>query len=273
MSNLLAIDWDYFFPNPMEGHFNPGDGSLGLYDWSHREAPFFIDMVWSTRASGFLAADLPLPKVTSEWRTFAQRFNLTDDAVVYISDSNTHAGMIEGPDGFGFDNVWLYDAHHDAGYGVASYSDWLDQHSTPKGLRFSCEDWMLVHLAQGADLHWRFPTWHENFKKRIAERECTASECEHGHVAHGAFWPDGVDLDAAVDDMLPLDVEFDTVHVCRSGAWVPPWEDKKFLEFVHTFNRDVEQVDDSELDRRFDVVRARVDADALRRLREGIQVV
>lgn len=35
-----------------------------------------------------------------------------------------------------------------------------------------------------------------------------------------------------VDDGDPIAEEFDTVFVCRSGAWVPPWCDGQFEEFL-----------------------------------------
>jgi hypothetical protein len=253
MSNLLVVDWDYFFPNPLEGGFNLTEKDLYLYDWGHREAEFYIDMVWGSRATGFLMHDLPLPTVTDAWRTFPDRFNVTDDAIVYYADSNVHSGLIESTDGEPFENVWLYDAHHDSGYSVDSFEKWMKQHVSKGSINFSCEDWMLVHYMAGSDLHWRIPTWHESFKKRVLEPDCTDAECDMGHVAHGPFWPKGVTLDAAVDDMEEVDEEFDTVFICRSGAWVPPWEDDKFMEFVESWNCSTDQLDGGDLVRQFDV--------------------
>lgn len=265
MSNLLVVDWDYFFPNPLEGGFNLTGQDLYLYDWGHREAPFFIDMIWGSRATGFLANDLPLPEVTDDWKTFPERFKLTDDATIFYADSNMHSGLIGTPDGGYFDNVLLYDAHHDAGYSVETFAEWQRQHVVKGQIEFSCEDWMLVHYLQGAKLHWRFPDWHENFKERLREGQTD------GEVAHGPFWPKGVTLDAEVDDGYEVDMEFDSVFICRSGAWVPPWEDEKFMEFVESWGSyDLEQMDDQDLVRKFDVREAKQHAKEIRKMQEMV---
>jgi hypothetical protein len=269
VSNLLVVDWDYFFPNPMEGGFNLTGNDLYLYDWGHREATFYIDMVWGSRATGFLMHDLPLPEVTEDWKAFPDRFNLTDDATVFYADSNVHSGLIESVDGEPFEEVLLYDAHHDSGYSVATFNDWMKKHVRKDKIEFSCEDWMLVHYMAGSDLTWRFPNWHESFKERLAAGPCQAGDCDLGHVAHGPFWPEGVNLDAAVDDGKPVDTEFDTVFICRSGAWVPPWEDGKFMQFVESWNCSTEQLDGGDLIREFDLEQVKAHAAAIRDMKVG----
>jgi hypothetical protein len=264
--SLLVIDWDYFFPNALEGGFNHFDPYL--FDWGHAESRFCIDMVWSSRAAMFGLANLPLPEVEPSWKTFPERFNLSEDAVVYIGDSNVWSGNLSDSEGDPFADVWLYDAHHDSGYGVESFGAWLTKHSNEQGgISFSCEDWMLVHHMQGAALHWRFPTWHESFKGRLHNDKCTP-ECDREGVAHGPFWPEGVDLDARVDDLEPVEEEFDTVYICRSGAWVPPWEDHKFERFYTSWDRDIEQLDNESLIRNFDTEQVIKEVQALRQATE-----
>jgi hypothetical protein len=147
--SLLVVDWDYFFPNPMEGGYK--DDNMWLYDWSHNESPLYIHALWPSRAAGFFANGARLPEVEPSWKTFPSRFNLSDDAVVYFGDSNGHAGNLSDSEGDPFSDVWLYDAHHDSGYGVKSQAEWLAKHSVEGGgMQFSCEDWMLIHQMQGA---------------------------------------------------------------------------------------------------------------------------
>lgn len=266
--SLLVIDWDYFFPTPWEGGFESKE--IRLYDWSHAESNLYIDMMWPIRAATFFSNNLPLPPVESSWKTFPERFHLDDDAVVYVADSNAHAGLLEDSDGDPFSDLWLYDAHHDAGYGVKSYAEWMARHVTRQGTNFSCEDWMLVHYMQGTQLHWRIPTWHENFKRRLENGSCD-EECDHPGVAHGAFWPEGIEIDAKIDDLQPVQEEFDAVMICRSGAWVPAWEDYKFERFIESWDRDVMQLDNYPLIRDFDAHQAEVEAKQLKDMMKEFQ--
>lgn len=253
MGNLLVVDFDYFFPNKLEaGEYE--DRELFLYDWSHDESKMLTDWIWHTRAAAFETAGLPLPQVNDEWRTFASRFKLSDECMVTYADSNAYAGLCtpgdeeeyEGP----WEQVWLYDAHHDCGYHVDSYDDWTVQFRL-NGLAFSCEDWMLVHQMRGSELHYRWPQWQNFYNKGKLK------------------YPPGVELDAAVDGMAP-DVEFDHVFICRSGGWVPSWCDTQFFAFLDTWPvREVEEVAEC-TPRVLDKEAVAVEVEAVRRLREQL---
>jgi hypothetical protein len=39
-------------------------------------------------------------------------------------------------------------------------------------------------------------------------------------------------VDRQVDDDKPVDVIFDRIFIARSGAWVPPWLDDKWEQFI-----------------------------------------
>lgn len=236
MSNLLCIDWDWFFPNPVEAaHLD--DTALGLYDWGHAESPIFLSsMLWETRAAAFFQHDVPLPGVARPeggWDAFWSRFSFAEDVVFEYADSNAVAGLMVPPDGSAaFEQVLLFDAHHDSGYRVSSFLDYL------RGDGWTCEDWMLEHQRRGTtDLLVRYPEW----KPRGVEEQ----------VADGSL------TRLTLDDGLPVDEPvFDTVFVCRSGAWVPTWCDTDFLDFVDSAPFDGEQVDDGDLRRDFDPVKA-----------------
>lgn len=200
MTAMLAVDFDFFFPEPY------GTETLGelwpLYDWAHSEALNAIgDFLWIDRAAGFLRNNLPLPEVQVD-PTFWQRFTFNDAAVGWATDSNMHAW---NPD-LGVDNVWLFDAHHDSGYHPGALSSVVDAN------RISCEDWMLVYYLTGAELHVRYPVWKTGAFNIEPEPE--------------------VPVDRQFDDPAESLPRFDAVHVCRSGAWTPPWGDDKFEAFV-----------------------------------------
>lgn len=223
MNNLLVVDWDMFFRNPMEG----GDyenGEQWLYDWGHAESPFFIEggIIWAERALGFMRAGMDLPKVDVP-TNFWDRFKFDDETKLYVADSNAYAGLLYDQNGDPFEHVYLFDAHHDL-YKFKTQKQVQEWHET--GEDITCENWMFKHLMRGATLHWRYPQWHGN------------------GPSHAEDLPDWIGLDSAYDDGKPLDVQFDTVFLCRSGAWVPPWCDDDFLDFMNSAPVvEVEQMD------------------------------
>jgi len=245
MSNLLVVDWDYFFYNPLYA-VHGDDPRFWLFDWGHRESSLFIDDIWPTRAAGFLKHNLPLPgaDVPPNWW---DRFTITEDAICEVSDSNMYSGVVDN--GWVFDHVWLFDAHHDL-FGIKTekqLAGWAD-----KG-KISCEDWMFAHHLRGAKLHWRWPKWFDygkNYRKDI---------------------PKWVGCDARRDDLGRFDpnMEFDAVSICRSGAWVPPWCDDDFERFYTACPvSEVTQVDELPLKRDWSLDSARKAAEAMKRLEE-----
>lgn len=206
MSKLLVVDWDWFFPAVER----PQDGDEWvLYDWGHAESLMFIEALWPDRAAGFVRNGLPLPKTNGLDEDFWGRFAFAADVEVFASESNSKAAEPTVADDV--DEVWLYDAHHDAGYhggGVDELVRLCD------GGRWSCEDWMVLHYAQGASLHVRYPQW----RHYAMDDEPAPLVPVDRQVDDGSNGPDGL--------------VFDRVFVCRSGAWVPPWVDEDFTAFV-----------------------------------------
>ncbi|MFC4328364.1 hypothetical protein ACFPC0_11050 [Streptomyces andamanensis] len=222
--NLLVVDWDFFFRNPSyAADLGVEEGDLMLYLWDHAESPVYTfgpiaTQVWAERASGFLKSDMPLPMATN-WENFWSRFRFDEyDVPVYYADSNLWAGKIM-PSSLGWDledqglrDAWatvsLYDAHHDCGYkNTGSFEEWQAKD------RISCEDWMLAHHEQGSRLEVTYPAWRK----------------EIGQVEPEPLVP----VKRRVDDGTTEDRVYHAVFVCRSGAWVPPWCDGQFTEFLH----------------------------------------
>jgi len=229
MGNLLVVDWDFFFPNPMDGgDFQEAGSKTWLYDWGHIENDYGIGPGWVTRLHDFVVNGLPLPRIQEPiggWRTWWDRFDFMDDTTLLVSDSNGWAGLVRDDANDPFEQVWLYDAHHDAGYRKDAWPR--------KDNKFSCENWMLVHAEHGSELHVRYPQW------KI-----------HAFSAE----PDPpIEVDRKFDDGERPPVEFSHVLLCRSGAWVPPWSDEQFMEMVEAFPADWRQVDSVDLVRDFDV--------------------
>lgn len=209
------------------------------------------NLVWSTRASGFLANGLPLPEVTvphGGWSTFWSRFRFTPDATFHYADSNSLTGAMTPPDGSAvFDQVVLFDAHHDSGYRCASIEAYRRQGT------YSCEDWMLEHQIRGTtDLEVRYPQWKPNGPTEPL--------------------PEGALTRLTLDDGQPFPQTFDALFVCRSGGWVPPWCDDDFEALIAAAPLDGVQVDDVALNRNFDVTQASSEVAAMQHVMQMARV-
>lgn len=214
--NLLVVDWDSFFPEPEPGSLE----SIQLYDWGHKEAPFFIDTIWGGRAESFVMNDVELPDLNGEELTFWDRVHVTYDAKLWYADSNSCAvnPIITGKRPK-FDSVWLYDAHHDSGYypDLEGYQRRQKIHEILTEGRYGCDNWTTFYaMVAGSLIYVRYPQW----KPWALDREMEPL----------------FDIERKVDDGVPPDVSFDRVFVCRSGAWVPPWHDMdaRFEQFVQS---------------------------------------
>lgn len=210
--HLLCVDWDFFFPSPAAG--GPRSQYDHLYAWPVAEDSHHTEVVWEDRLRALDAAGLPLPRCTG-YEGFWERFTFSPRAILIYADSNAWAAHLWPSDLASTDKSWesvhLYDAHHDAGYrnNHASFEEWL---ASGDGIR--CENWMLAHAWAGTALHCHFPPWRESLD-----------------------WPPEeplVEVAMSIDDGAPPDVEFDLVYLCRSGAWVPPWCDDQFEEFLRS---------------------------------------
>ena len=210
-TNLLVVDFDFFFPSP-----DPGTSDdWVLFDWAHQESRTFIEAIWPSRAAEFLLNGLPLPGLTADPAEqsptgFWDRVRVDADADVWVAESN--ARVLNRLRDVG--QVWLFDAHHDAGYPHSpdEAAD-LASRASDRTAPWECGSWMVPMQAQGAELHHRYPVW-----------RTAAFELEPEPV---------VPVDRAFDDGTVPPVVFDAVFVCRSGAWVPPWHDQAFIDFVN----------------------------------------
>jgi hypothetical protein len=144
---LLSCDWDSFFKNELEA------GSLdsrkwGLFDWGHREAPFFIDTVWGGRGAAFLRQEGVLPGTTGEEVGFWQRFRFTRACKTYIAESHAFAAMPEVQ--ARVTEVVNFDAHHDGGYVQDGTPTWDRLHKLLVAPTVACDTWTVVPYGRGA---------------------------------------------------------------------------------------------------------------------------
>lgn len=215
---LLVVDFDFFFPNPAEWGA-VGSAEQALYDWQQDETFFQIGPVWTFHGANFLRAGRPLPRCVG-YEGFWDRVRFTTASPsLLFADSNMYAGGVRpvdyglgGPPWEGWEEVHLFDAHHDCGYpdrdgAVPTLEQWTARGS------YSCEDWMVVHHLDGAGLRVTHPGWRP------------------GGDPNPAVAP----FIRQADDGAPVEGRFDAVFLCRSGAWVPAWCDDQFTDFLAAF--------------------------------------
>lgn len=201
---LLVVDFDFFFPTP--------EGTAGanwqLFDWGHMESPYFIEgPIWISRAAAFSMAGVELPSLSRELKYFWDRVKFNPGAELFYADSNACAvhPRVER----GITEVFLLDAHHDSGYTGNEYT-FKDLGAMGRAGKWTCDNWMAFYFITGRLTEVRYPRWRDS---RV-DGEPSLRLANRG-----------------IDDGWPIR-EVDRVFVCRSGAWVPPWHDRAFAEFL-----------------------------------------
>jgi len=124
-----------------------------------------------------------------------------------------------------------FDAHHDLGY-----CDWNQLVGLAEQGQCTCDTWLCSLMQWYPDLASRivFPDWMRgeypikeqvgSIRKVLPREMLSRVKMDFFTKKNGAISP------VVIEPGETLDVE--GVFVCRSGAWVPPWLDKSFVQFV-----------------------------------------
>ena len=189
---ILSIDWDYFFPDSMP------------YDMGHSEShsPMLQEILWSIRASshhpitGQSLFDNYVPTIPAGFWSIVTGF-----PQVVVADSHLKIWDVLQP--LMFAQVTSLDAHHDCAYGKQTKAV------------VDCGSW--GYWSRKCALVGRMDLWYPEWRKDNAEGY-------HGRAR--MYKPTSVNYG------LPAPASYDTVFICRSGAWTPPWFDDEFLKFA-----------------------------------------
>ncbi|QUI30716.1 hypothetical protein H9W91_07470 [Streptomyces alfalfae] len=207
------VDWDFFFPTPTAGA--PLGEHPELYAWPVTEDALHVEAIWLRRVRAFIKAGVALP-LCQGFLGFWNRFTIAPNATLFYADSNAWACQVF-PSNLGGSGPWesvhLYDAHHDCGYkqNDRSFEDWKAGVLSGRK-KISAENWMLAHYWNGSQVFVHFPWW----------RKSMARPTEHPLIP----------VSMTIDNGQTPDVAFNAVFLCRSGAWVPPWCDHQFADFL-----------------------------------------
>lgn len=199
MGSLLSIDWDYFISADNQEIISSVENQRTINDlWYKRyfqSKSYGIDFEKSYSLS---------EEVDTFWDKIKQFFQWEKDVNVYVSDS--HALSYKIAEKFDVDEIYLFDAHSDLGYGGLA------------SLKFevNCANW-LGKLLQNQIIR----------KAYIIYSPFTKEKPEFFKEINKAF-----SINYVKFKDLPKGIQTSAIHICRSGAWSPPWFDGKFIKFV-----------------------------------------
>jgi len=220
-ARLLVVDWDYFVPVPLEldpvlALMNEGFMMFAEGFLSDRgETPSLDTTVWALNAPALLSAGRPLIALSGEESSFWRRFRFRPGASAFVARENYYAVAPQVREGVG--EVWLYDAHHDCGYGAAPVED-------HERVGIVSNNWMLDYGLAGCPLKVRYPRWRD-------------------WALHHEPEPI-VPVDRRVDGGERESVLFDRVFICRSDFYTPPWLDSAFKTFLDACPLTVEPLEE-----------------------------
>jgi len=197
---LLSIDWDYFIHTKNENWGSYIENNRSLVDlWYKR---YFQEKA--------LGRDIQESyKLSSEWDTFweriKERFIFVKDIKAYVSDSHAWSYDIAKENNCRI--VCLFDSHADLGYGGLSSLNF----------EVNCSNWlgMLLKDKQIKEAH-------------IFYSPYTMEKPEYFKQINSIY-----NIKYCNFNDLNKSFKVSAIHICRSGAWTPPWLDEKFTQFIN----------------------------------------
>ncbi|MDS1029245.1 arginase [Bacillota bacterium LX-D] len=207
---LLSIDWDYFINTKNE------NGGSYLENNKNR-INLWYKRYFQLKASGKdikKTFQLSLEADTF-WKKIKKHFQFVKGIKAYVSDS--HALSFDIAKNNGCSTVYLFDAHSDLGYGGLSNLNF----------EVNCANW-LGKLLKSKLIE----------QANIIYSPYTAEKPEYFKAINSFYNVRYLSLND-----LDGDIKVTAIHICRSGAWTPPWLDKRFFQFVDELGVPYETID------------------------------
>jgi hypothetical protein len=197
---LISVDWDYFIDTKKTAVYSLRENHRNIYRRWYKEyfknprIPFLYGL---------------LPKMESFWAILGQQYHLNPSTLLFVSESHKYSYYLSKI--LNCHKVINFDAHADLGYGGLAGLETYTH----------CANWLgrLVTTSQ------------------VNEAEIVYSPYTHEKAADfSAFLQSTVAIRFTRLDHLEA-LEHDEVvagiHVCRSGAWTPPWYDQELDRFIN----------------------------------------
>lgn len=196
---LLSIDWDYFIYTKKVNWGSYTENKRSLIDlWYKRyiqEKELGKDIQDSFRLSS---------ELDSFWNRIRKCFEFAKNIKVYVSDSHALSYNIAKENNCNM--VYLFDSHADLGYGGLSSLNF----------EVNCSNWLGKLLKD-----------RQIVKANIIYSRFTAEKPEHFKSINSTYNVGYYSFDA-----LDKGIRTSAIHICRSGAWTPPWLDERFVQFI-----------------------------------------
>jgi len=196
---LLSVDWDYFIQIKTENWGSYIENKKNLTDlWYKR----FLQAKAQGRniKNSFRLS----PEVNTFWERINRFFRFDKGTKAYVSDSHSLSYDIAA--NHGLRTVYLFDSHADLGYGGISSLNF----------EINCANWLGKLFKDN----------------RIDE----------ANIIYSPFTTEKPEYFKAMNNIFKIRylsfhdlaecISVAAVHICRSGAWTPPWLDKSFEQFV-----------------------------------------
>ncbi len=205
-NTLLSIDWDYFIATKNRQYLSLAENKSTAEDlWYQR----YLQL----QAIGKNIEQLYYlsPEVKDFWHQIKDIFSISAQTKVFVSDTHTLSYFIAKH--YRCTTVYLFDAHADLGYSGAKSFD----------LGINCGNWLgmlfkdkLITTANiiYSQYTWEQPEYFAAFNAEYAIKYPTITELNN----------------------LKPKPHITAIHICRSGAWTPPWYDYDFQKFVASLN-------------------------------------
>ena len=206
---LLSIDWDYFvYTRDNWGCFLENKSNqIDLWYKRYIQAKARVQTI---QKDYYLSSEL-----CTFWNKVRKCFRFSKDVRVYVSDSHSLSYKIAK------DNkcktVYLFDSHADLGYGGLSSlnigvncSNWLGKLLKDKQIKEA----YIIYSPYTKEKPEYFTPINSIYKVRYCNFKDLKGKC----------------------------IIVSVIHICRSGAWTPPWLDSNFILFVKSLGMPYEMV-------------------------------
>lgn len=200
-SSLLSIDWDYFISTKNQNIVSFVENKRTILDdWYKR-------YIQAKNKGVNLQRLYQLSEETKTfWRKIKKIFHFDDGIQVFVSDS--HALSYDLVKKYQCNEVYLFDAHSDLGYGGLP------------SLKFdvNCANWLGKLLHE-----------HVIDKANIVYSPYTLEEPSLFKEINRLY-----NVNYLKFNDIQREIKIRAIHICRSGAWSPPWFDETFIEFINS---------------------------------------
>ena len=196
---LLSIDWDYFIQIQKENWGSYIENKKNLMDLWYKRFLQAKAQGRNIQNSYRLSSGVDI-----FWEKIRRFFRFDKDVKAYVSDSHSLSYDIAA--NHGLRTVYLFDSHSDLGYGGTSSLNF----------EINCANW-LGKLFKDNRID----------EANIIYSPFTAEKPEYFKAMNSIYR-----IRYLSPDDLAAGIDVGAVHICRSGAWTPPWLDKRFEHFI-----------------------------------------